>query len=210
MTTCPFAVDRMFASLGTPGTDSGYHSAKTTAETNSVSNTRTRFISRRQRIPLLVAGLAALGVVAVGAYAGADQVLRLAVGVTGTLAVAAAIVAYAVAGAEKRRSPMWGRALDIFEEPFINLRVAGARARPDQHLTFPVVSLVPVVPDGVVNGDRERPDPSVRTQTHVDPVRRAFTSLFADKLGYRFAELHEILAIGNGAPSAAAGRLALG
>lgn len=77
------------------------------------------FISRRQRIPLLVAGLVALAIVAIGAYSDADQVLRLAVGVTGTLAVAAGVIAYAVLGSEKRASPMWGRALDIFETTLI-------------------------------------------------------------------------------------------
>jgi hypothetical protein len=35
--------------------------------------------------------------------------------VGGTLAVSAVIIAYAVAGAGRKRSPMWGRALDIVE-----------------------------------------------------------------------------------------------
>ncbi|GGM05717.1 type VII secretion integral membrane protein EccD [Dactylosporangium sucinum] len=77
------------------------------------------FISRRQRIPLLVSGLIALAVVGVGAYASADQVLRLAVGVPATLAVAAGVIAYAMAGSQKRPSPMWGRTLDIFETVLI-------------------------------------------------------------------------------------------
>ncbi|WP_327004210.1 type VII secretion integral membrane protein EccD [Dactylosporangium sp. NBC_01737] len=96
--------------------DGGVPGASLAAVFGLVMVARARwFISRRQRIPLLVSGLVALGVVAVGAYYAADQVLRLAVGVTGTLAVAAAVIAYAVVGSEKRRSPMWGRTLDIFE-----------------------------------------------------------------------------------------------
>jgi ESX secretion system protein EccD len=78
--------------------------------------TRARwFISRRQRLPLLVAGVFALGVDGIVGFAAADQVLRLSVGVGSVLAVAAVIIAYAVTGSTKRRSPMLGRTLDIFE-----------------------------------------------------------------------------------------------
>lgn len=73
------------------------------------------FISRRQRLPLLIAGVFALGVDVTGAFLAANQLLRLTVGVGGTLALSAIVIAYAVAGAGRKRSPMWGRTLDIVE-----------------------------------------------------------------------------------------------
>jgi len=73
------------------------------------------FISRRQRLPLLIAGVIALGVDGIGAFLAAGQLLRLTVGVGAALAVAAITIAYAVVGSTRRASPMWGRTLDIFE-----------------------------------------------------------------------------------------------
>jgi hypothetical protein len=73
------------------------------------------FISRRQRLPLLIAGVTALGVDAIGAFLAAGQLLRLTVGVGAALLVAAVTIAYAVVGSTRRASPMWGRALDVAE-----------------------------------------------------------------------------------------------
>jgi hypothetical protein len=73
------------------------------------------FISRRQRLPLLIAGVIALGVDGIGAFLAADQLLRLTVGVGAALLLAAITIAYAVVGSNRKASPMWGRTLDIVE-----------------------------------------------------------------------------------------------
>jgi type VII secretion integral membrane protein EccD len=78
--------------------------------------TRARwFISRRQRLPLLIAGAATLGVTLAGVYLVGNQAIRLIL-VPATLVVTAGFgAAMALTTAERRRSPVAGRMLDIFE-----------------------------------------------------------------------------------------------
>jgi type VII secretion integral membrane protein EccD len=70
---------------------------------------------RFQRIPLLAAGSVGLGLVAVGGFLVAGPVVRMTA-VLGGLVVAAVIaLAYGLAIAGRRISPLWGRYLDIIE-----------------------------------------------------------------------------------------------
>ena len=73
------------------------------------------FISRRQRLPLLVAGVLTTAVVGFGGFLGAGQLMRLIVGLGCMLLVAAASIGYALASQGRRRSPVWGRTLDMLE-----------------------------------------------------------------------------------------------
>lgn len=73
------------------------------------------FISRRQRLPLLIAGAVILGVVLVGVFAGASAVTRLSAGLGCVVLVAAISVGFALASSRGRRSPVLGRMLDLAE-----------------------------------------------------------------------------------------------
>jgi type VII secretion integral membrane protein EccD len=68
-----------------------------------------------QRLPLLAAGVVSLGAVTLAVFASAGLVGRLAVVLVALLGLAAISIGYAVGGAGRRRSPMWGRTLDILE-----------------------------------------------------------------------------------------------
>jgi type VII secretion integral membrane protein EccD len=68
-----------------------------------------------QRLPLLVAGLAGLALLAAGAVAGGDLAVRLGGVFTAVLVTAAGCALYGLAGAGKRPNPLWGRALDLIE-----------------------------------------------------------------------------------------------
>lgn len=73
------------------------------------------FISRRQRLPLLISGTATLGLTLVGLYLAASQIIQL-VAVPAVLAIVAAVAtAFGVSRSERRSSPVAGRALDIVE-----------------------------------------------------------------------------------------------
>jgi len=73
------------------------------------------FIGIRQRLPLLIGGALGLGVVTVDRFLAASQTVRLSVGLGTVLVVAVLTIAYAVVGSARRRSPIWGRLLDIVE-----------------------------------------------------------------------------------------------
>ncbi|WP_170215784.1 type VII secretion integral membrane protein EccD [Asanoa ferruginea] len=72
------------------------------------------FISTAQRVPLLGAGVVALGALAVGGFVTTSMVGRLTLVVAGLLVVAAISVGAGL-GAGRRRSPMLGRTVDILE-----------------------------------------------------------------------------------------------
>jgi type VII secretion integral membrane protein EccD len=73
------------------------------------------FISRRQRLPLLISGTATLGLTLVGLYLAAGQVVRL-LAIPAILAIVAAVAtAFGVSRSERRNSPVAGRMLDILE-----------------------------------------------------------------------------------------------
>jgi len=71
------------------------------------------FISRRQRLPLLVAGLITLGGAVLAVYVQSDLMLRL-VAIPGAL-IGVAVAGFIAAAVQRRHSPRTGRALDIFE-----------------------------------------------------------------------------------------------
>jgi len=71
------------------------------------------FISRRQRLPLLIAGLITLGGAVMAIYLNSDLILRL-VGVPGIL-IAVAVAGFVAAAVQRRHSPRTARLLDIFE-----------------------------------------------------------------------------------------------
>jgi type VII secretion integral membrane protein EccD len=76
------------------------------------------FLGAAQRLPLLVAGLAGLGLLTVGLAAAADGPLpRLTAVLGGVLAVAVSCLVYALSGRpdKRRTNPVMGRALDIAE-----------------------------------------------------------------------------------------------
>jgi type VII secretion integral membrane protein EccD len=73
------------------------------------------FLSRRQRLPLLIAGAATLGATVLALYLAGGHMLRL-LAVPSLLGVVAAVCAgYALSASERRRSPVPGRLLDILE-----------------------------------------------------------------------------------------------
>ena len=72
------------------------------------------FLSRRQRLPLLVAGTVTLGGAVCAGYLASDHLLRLVV-VPGMLIIVAAVGVGVGLAAERRRSPVPARLLDIFE-----------------------------------------------------------------------------------------------
>lgn len=73
------------------------------------------FLSRVQRLPLLIAGIISLAAGAVAIFVMADHAVRL-IGIIGaTIAVAAVIIGFGLAGERRQASPAWGRILDIFE-----------------------------------------------------------------------------------------------
>jgi type VII secretion integral membrane protein EccD len=71
------------------------------------------FISRRQRLPLLVAGLITLGGAVAAVYLDSELMPRL-VAIPGLL-IAVAIAGFVAAAVQRRHSPRTGRLLDIFE-----------------------------------------------------------------------------------------------
>jgi type VII secretion integral membrane protein EccD len=73
------------------------------------------FLGTSQRLPLLGAGVLALGAVAFAVFASGGLVTRLAVVLVALVAVAMISIGYALGGAGRRRSPLWGRTLDILE-----------------------------------------------------------------------------------------------
>ncbi|GIF69716.1 type VII secretion integral membrane protein EccD [Asanoa ishikariensis] len=72
------------------------------------------FISTAQRLPLLGAGVVAIGAIAVGGFLTTSVLGRLTLVVAGLLVVAAISVGAAL-GAGRRRSPLLGRTVDILE-----------------------------------------------------------------------------------------------
>ncbi|GAA3304272.1 type VII secretion integral membrane protein EccD [Dactylosporangium vinaceum] len=77
------------------------------------------FLGLRQRLPLLIAGSAALGAVALAGFLATSAMQRLTL-VLGTLIVLAIIsVGFGLAGAGRRISPVWARVLDILETTLI-------------------------------------------------------------------------------------------
>ena len=73
------------------------------------------FISRRQRLPMLIAGTATVGLTVTGLYLAAPPVLRLLVIPVVLAVVAAVATSFAMASTERRTSPLAGRMLDILE-----------------------------------------------------------------------------------------------
>ncbi|WP_222854208.1 type VII secretion integral membrane protein EccD [Fodinicola acaciae] len=71
--------------------------------------------STSQRLPVLITGLVGLGLLALGAAAGGNLLIRLAVVVTSMLAVVIVILLTGLVLPGRRFSPFWGRALDIIE-----------------------------------------------------------------------------------------------
>ncbi len=77
------------------------------------------FLGLAQRLPLLIAGSAGLGAVAVAGFLNTAAIGRLTL-VLGALIVLAMIsVGYGLTGAGRRISPVWGRVLDIVETMLI-------------------------------------------------------------------------------------------
>ncbi|WP_279582208.1 hypothetical protein [Fodinicola feengrottensis] len=77
---------------------------------------RTRVLmSVRQRLPLLIASLGGLVLLAVGFAAAGGLVIRLAAVVGGVLAVVVIALLSGLVIPGRRFSPFWGRALDIIE-----------------------------------------------------------------------------------------------
>jgi type VII secretion integral membrane protein EccD len=72
------------------------------------------FIGRLQRLPLLVAGVFGVAILALGAILAGGLVERLA-GAGVLVLVAAVFLVYGLALAGRRPSPVWGRILDIVE-----------------------------------------------------------------------------------------------
>jgi type VII secretion integral membrane protein EccD len=73
------------------------------------------FLSRRQRLPLLIAGAVTLAFTLVAVYVAGGQLLRI-IGIPGLLGITAAVgTGFALSKAERRGSPVPGRLLDIFE-----------------------------------------------------------------------------------------------
>jgi type VII secretion integral membrane protein EccD len=77
------------------------------------------FIGRQQRLPLLVAGAVGIGSALGGTFGATETAVRLTVVLGGLLVIAAISVSYALAGAGRRASPVWGRTLDIVEVTLI-------------------------------------------------------------------------------------------
>jgi type VII secretion integral membrane protein EccD len=77
---------------------------------------RTRVLrSTRQRLPLLITGLAGLGLLALGAAAAGNLVIRLALVVSALLLGVLVTLLAGLAIPGRRFSPFWGRTLDIIE-----------------------------------------------------------------------------------------------
>ena len=70
---------------------------------------------RAQRMPMIAAGWAGLGLAAWGYFATSDTLTRLAIVLPALVAVAVIALIYGLAVAGKRIAPVWGRALDIIE-----------------------------------------------------------------------------------------------
>jgi hypothetical protein len=72
------------------------------------------FVSPRQRIPLLVAGLVGVTVLLVGLVLGADDGMRTLIAV-GSVAIALIVVVAGQAWSNRPPSPYMGRLADLFE-----------------------------------------------------------------------------------------------
>jgi type VII secretion integral membrane protein EccD len=72
------------------------------------------FGQRKQRLPLLVAGVVALSAAAV-TFAVEHPGARLLLAVAAAVVVAGASLGFALAAGRRPSSPLWGRALDMFE-----------------------------------------------------------------------------------------------
>lgn len=77
------------------------------------------FAGQAQRLPLAIAGVAALATVAVALFVAVDQTLRLAGIFAATIAVGAVSIAFGLTGGSRQGSPVWGRVLDLLEILFI-------------------------------------------------------------------------------------------
>ncbi len=73
------------------------------------------FLTRVQRLPLLIAGGVALTSAAVATFLAVDHTMRLIAIFGTTIAVAAISIGVGLAGDRRRASPAWGRVLDIIE-----------------------------------------------------------------------------------------------
>jgi type VII secretion integral membrane protein EccD len=73
------------------------------------------FLSRRQRLPLLVAGSATVAVTIVAIYVNGSTVTRLIAIPVLLLVVAGISVSFGLSAADRKPSPIAGRVLDIFE-----------------------------------------------------------------------------------------------
>jgi type VII secretion integral membrane protein EccD len=73
------------------------------------------FLGRAHRLPLLIAGAVALGAAATAAFLENGQSTRLTAVLGAVLAIAVVSIWYALTGPGRKASPLWGRALDIFE-----------------------------------------------------------------------------------------------
>jgi type VII secretion integral membrane protein EccD len=73
------------------------------------------FLGRAHRLPLLIAGAVALGAAAAATFIENGQSIRLTAVLGAVLAVAVVSIWYGLTGSGRKASPLWGRALDIFE-----------------------------------------------------------------------------------------------
>jgi type VII secretion integral membrane protein EccD len=73
------------------------------------------FVSKRQRLPLLLSGLLTTAVVAFGGFLSASQMVRLSAGLGCMLLAAGASIGFALSSDGRRRAPVWGRTLDLVE-----------------------------------------------------------------------------------------------
>ncbi|MGV9210958.1 type VII secretion integral membrane protein EccD [Micromonospora sp. RB23] len=72
-------------------------------------------LGRAQRVPVLLAGTAGLGLAAAATFAGGALAVRLGLVLGGLLLAAVVSLIYGLSVAGKRISPVWGRLLDIVE-----------------------------------------------------------------------------------------------
>jgi type VII secretion integral membrane protein EccD len=73
------------------------------------------FAGTNQRLPLLGAGVIALAATGIAVFADGSVLTRLAVVLLVALVIAGVSIGYALAGGNRRPSPVWGRILDILE-----------------------------------------------------------------------------------------------
>lgn len=73
------------------------------------------FISRAQRLPLLVAGAVGLAAAAGAGFTAGNHLIRLVVVLGALVTIAVISIGYGMAGPGRNISPLWGRTLDIVE-----------------------------------------------------------------------------------------------